>query len=51
MATWEYYTAKLSDKSALGEELNILGKLGWELVFMADASFSWLCVFKRPIHQ
>ncbi|MDT4968388.1 MAG: hypothetical protein QOJ64_3125 [Acidobacteriota bacterium] len=46
MQRWQYYQVR--DSSLTQEQLNELGKEGWELVCAMDASNLVTFIFKRP---
>lgn len=53
MIKWEYKTEDLAAVQ-MENQLNFLGKEGWELVHVThhpEAEFPYFCIFKRPISR
>tara|TARA_Y100000589_G_C26917219_1_gene532824 strand:+ start:75 stop:323 length:249 start_codon:yes stop_codon:yes gene_type:complete len=44
---WEYLVKEYKDN--LEEELNKLGKIGWELISVQGEQTKYICVFKKSI--
>tara|TARA_Y100000592_G_scaffold54175_1_gene85414 strand:+ start:382 stop:633 length:252 start_codon:yes stop_codon:yes gene_type:complete len=47
---WEYLVKKYKEDN-LEEELNKLGKIGWELISIQNEQTKYICVFKRLLKQ
>ena len=45
---WEYLVKKYKEDN-LEEELNKLGKIGWELISVESEHTKYICVFKKSI--